>query len=141
MSPLPTDLRRPGFPIGTREAVPSTSAEVRTTCEPLRRSTIPPAILPTRIFGPGRSWSIAMILPPRLASLRMVATSCRWLALSPCEKLILKTSTWGTSLRTTRGGLLAGPMVQTIFVFRNFLGRPTREGHDKARAFRRIRPF
>lgn len=56
------------------------------------------------------------IFRARRASLAMVLMSWRCLALSPCEKFILNTSTREASFLTTSFALLAGPTVQTIFV-------------------------
>src|SRR5215471_9660716 len=136
------DSRSAGLFIENLCEFPSTSDHVRVSRAPFASSAEPFANFPTLIFGPGRSWRIPTSLPELLASPLIVRISSMCDALSPCEKLILKTSVRLTNSLIIFGSLLAGPMVQTILVLLKVkeIALPCRPWHPQESVCYQIEP-
>src|SRR6185436_14907276 len=105
-----------------RSAVPTTLSVVSTKGSPRRSSTPPPAAkVPRRIFGPWRSWRIAMGLPILVSTDRMRWIACRCSAWVPWEKFRRATSIPARAICSMMPSAIdAGPIVQTILARRSW---------------------
>jgi hypothetical protein len=101
----------------TRCWLPTVSSLVRVNVAPGTSSIGSGAILPTRIFGPGRSAMMATRWPVAVAAARMRAMWSAWLLKSPWEKLSRATLRPARIRRSNMSGASeAAPMVATILV-------------------------
>ena len=96
---------------------PSTRLDVSVSIDPFLSTTEPFLISPMRNFGPGRSWSTATWFPVLLLILLMEWMTFRCSEGSPWEKFSLAQSIPALTKRCSIDSeLVAGPIVQTIFV-------------------------
>jgi hypothetical protein len=129
-SPAFTSWAKPGYEMLARAAVPCTVSVVRTNGSPRRSTALPPpAKVPSRIFGPCRSWRIAIGLPILASTDRTRSIACRCSAWVPWEKLRRATSIPARAICSMMPSARdEGPMVQTIFARRSWAIVRSRSG-------------
>ena len=76
-SPIETSSASPSYEQEKRWALPRTGSAMMATSAPGSRRTLPPSILPTRIFGPCRSSSSPTGRPARSAAARTLPIARR----------------------------------------------------------------
>ena len=117
-SPGDTAAKSSGIGNSARSSLPTTGSVVSTN-RASRRSRVPVATLPMRIFGPHKSCITAMHRPVSTRAFCTASNRAWCSSYVPCEKLNRATSIpVRASSATCPGSSTAGPSVQTILVRR-----------------------